>query len=146
MVFGMVNKIVKSKKKGQFASMTWNKELKTRKGINARVEKVSNAMVRFGVEYQNIGAVQEKHGGKFTPKPLKWGTWSDYPYFIEHKDTMYLRCATVNNTKIATTYFADGIEIAKEQAEKMCLASEFNKSGAELEVFTIKTDNILSIK
>lgn len=142
----MVNKIVKTKGKGQFANMTWNKELKVKKGINVKVEKISSAMVRFGVEYENIGAVKEKHGGEFTAQPLKWGKWSDYPYFIEHNGNMYLRCATVANTKIKTQYFADGVEITKAEAEQMCLKSEFGKSGSELAVFTIKTENILSIK
>lgn len=149
MIYGMVNKVVKEKKKGQFANLTWNKQLKTRAGVDVRVEKVSSAVVRFGVEYEKIKAVQEKKENGEIPKetqPLKWGQWSDFPYFISHKDNMYLRCSTVKNSKVKTEYFADGQPITREEAEVLCLKSEFGKSGAEMDVFTVNTENILSIK
>jgi hypothetical protein len=60
---------------------------------------------------------------------------------------MYLRCTTIKSpfVKVKTKYFADGIEISRQQAEQLCVNDEF-KSGTDAPVFTINLANIISIK
>jgi hypothetical protein len=149
MIYGLANEIVNSKRKGGFASVTWNKQLKTLNGVSGTVEKVSTTVVRLGVRYENTKAVKEKYGTDYKAQPLPWGQWFDkeHRYFIEHKGNMYLRCTAIHSpfVKVKTKYFLNGKEISKAEAEKLCLKSKF-ASGTEMSVFTIKLDNIISIK
>ena len=140
------NKLLKIQK-GQFHSVLWERSCKTKKvyGNNVIIKR-SSAVVRFGVEYDNIQAVQEKRASGELPAQnsgLQWGQWLLYPYFIKHKDNIYLRCSTVPNTKVKSEYFLNGAKVSFEQVENMLLASEKNAKKAE--VFTINIDNILSI-
>jgi hypothetical protein len=149
MIYGKLREVVMSKAKGQFANITWEKELKTLKTVNAKVEKHSDAVVRFGVEYDNISKVQEKRELGILPSEnsgLPWGQYKEYPYFISHKGQDYLRVSLVPNNRIKSTYYIDGVEATREQAEKLCLASEFKKSDNGLDVLTIKVENILNVK
>ena len=144
-----IESIVKGKAKGQFSNMKWHKELKTRKGVADVVTKESNAVVRFGVEYDNIADVKEMRENGELPSEnqgLPWGVWKQYPYTIEHKGNEYLRCATVNNTKVHTQYFRNGNPISKAEAEEICLKSEFPTNDKALEIMTINMDNIDEIK
>lgn len=140
------NKLLKIQK-GQFHSILWERPCKIKKAFNGNViMKRSSAVVRFGVEYDNIQAVQEKRTNGELPAQnagLQWGEWLMYPYFIKHKNQIYLRCSTVPNTKVKSEYYLNGVKVPFEQVENMLLASEKNAKKAE--VFTINIDNILSI-
>lgn len=150
MIYGLANAIVQSKGKGTFASVTWNKQLKTLANVTVNVEKVSTTVVRLGVRYEKTKAVVAKHGKDYKAQPLPWGQWYDaeHRYFIEHKGNMYLRCTAIHSpfVKVKTKYYVDGVEVSKEKAEALCPKSEFTASGTEFTVFTIKLDNILAIK
>lgn len=149
MLKSQVESIVKSKGKGQFTNISWGKELKTLKGIDDKVEKIAKAVVRFGVEYDNIQDVKAMRENGQLPSEnqgLPWGVWSDYPYFVENKGKDYLRCSTVNNTKIQVQYYKNGKPISRQDAEQICLKSEFNKASGAMEIFTVSVDNIIEIK
>ncbi len=150
MIYGKLKKEVEKRANGTFANVSWQKELKTLKGVNAKVEKFSDVVARFGVAYDNIGNVKTKRENGILPSEnqgLPWGTWvKGSKHFIEHKGSKYLRISLVPNNYVKSSYYVDGLEVSKEYAEKLCLASEFKKSDSTLEILTIKTENIMNIK
>ncbi len=150
MIYGEVKKQVESLKKGAFTTVKWNKQLKTRKGIDNKVEKITiMTSCRFGVDYANMKDTKERNGvgadGKAIVQALPWGQWKHFPYIIEHKENLYLRVTTSPKSKATTTYYKDGVEITKAEAEILCLKSEFSNSS-ELSVITVKMENIVSVK
>lgn len=149
MNFAVLKKVVTSATKGSFHSMLWERPMKTKKMYsNHVIIKRSYGVVRFGVEYDNMKAVQAKRESGELPavnQGLRWGTWALYPYFVQHNEKMYLRCATSQHNRIQSEYFLDGVKVDKSVVEKMCLASEFHQTDA-LDVFTVNVENILSIR
>ena len=77
---------------------------------------------------------------------LSYGKWipGQEKYLIEHKGQIYLRVASSPN-KSVNTYFINGVPSTKEEAEKMCLASEFKKGGETPSVMNIKIESIVNI-
>lgn len=133
--------------KGQFAGMTWQKDLPTRKGVQHKVSKVSQAVVRFGVEYENLKSTKEGREDGTLPEQntgLPWGQWKQYPYIIENKGNEYLRCTLGANNKIKTSYFIDGNPATKEEVQVICLKSAFS-SGAPQSVMNINVENITTL-
>lgn len=154
MIYGTVRNIVLQKKKGQFANLVYEKQLKTLKTTTARVEKHTEMMVRFGIEYDNISKVKEKRELGILPaknQDLKWGKWveekSGVPsHFIEHNGNKYLRAYPVANCIPKTTYYINGVEATKEEAKALCLASEFKENSGTIDCITINVANIINIK
>lgn len=147
MNYNEVMNVIRAKGKGQFTSVTWQKELPTRKGITNKITKTSKAVIRCGVEYDNTAAVKQGRADGTLPAEnagLKWGQWNEYPYTISHKGNDYLRCTTASNTKVQTQYFMDGNPVEKSQVEALCLKSAF--SGHEGNVFNLNMENIQEIK
>ena len=138
---------------GQFINIETAKPLKVRKEYRGNtVVKSSHKTVRFGVKYDNMKSTKEGRANGTLPavsSGLPWGNWKpgEENYIIEHKGNTYLRCATSPN-KGKSYYFINGVLSTKEEAEKMCLASEFAKpkEGAKkTPVMCIKTDSIVTI-
>jgi hypothetical protein len=135
-------------KAGQFLSLTMDKPLKMRKGM-PQVFKHSKLVVRAGVEYDNQKDVIAKRDNGELPKEnagLPWGEWEQYPYTISHNGGRYFRFSTAKGApRFSPTFTINGVEIPKEVAEKMALASEF-KDARDLDVFTLKEENLTSVK
>jgi hypothetical protein len=154
MIYGTVRQVVASKKKGQFANMVYEKQLKTLKNVQARVEKHTEMMVRFGIDYDKIGKVQDKRELGILPSQnagLPWGQWVEEAdgsesHFIEHKGNKYLRAYPLSGNIPKTTYYVDGVEVDKDTAKALCLASEFRTSEGGVDCVTIGVDKIISIK
>lgn len=142
-------KIIEGYKNGTWVSIAWEKELKTRKGIEAIITKKTEAVLRMGVSYDNKASVQEKRENGELPKEnqgLPYGTWYMFPMIIEHKGNYQLRVTTSENTKYATKYFMDGKEVTKDEIRELVLKSEVESSGERPEVFNIKIENLIAIK
>jgi hypothetical protein len=152
--------IIKDKlasKKGANLKATWGKTLKTRKeGRGFKVEKITSLVVRGGIDYDNMGIVQEKREDGSLPSQnagLPWGQWVEFPLHIEHKGTDYARFYPASGVNVATgeaftpevTFLIDGVVSTREQAQALCLASEFPKRDETPLCFTVKADNVLSI-
>ena len=151
MIYGQVRKEVEKRANGTFANVVFEKQLKTLRDVTAKVEKHSEVVGRFGVKYDNIGRVQEKRELGILPSKnmgLPWGEWEDEGerYFINHKGEKYLRVSLVPNNKIKTTYYINGEEATREEAEKLCLATEFKKSSKPMDVITVNVKNIMAIR
>jgi hypothetical protein len=141
---------VLSSNKGSNLKVIWNRPLKTRKGITSKVEKITRIVARGGVEYDNLGIVQEKRENGELPDQnagLPWGQWANFPYHIEHKGTDYARFypASGINFTPQVQYFLDGVEVDKSQVEPLCLASEFPVDREAPLCFTVKADSVVSV-
>ena len=139
-----------SSHKGSNLRATWEKPLKTRKGIESKITKRTKMVIRGGIDYDNIGVVQEKRENGELPSEnagLPWGQWANFPYHIEHKGTDYARFYPASGIKFVpeVQYFLDGIETDKATIQPMCLASEFPNRDEEPLCFTIKADNVVSV-
>ena len=136
--------------KGQFVSILYGKECKMRKGCSP-ILKFSKMVLRAGLEYDNIGAVQDKRSAGELPSEnqgLAWGEYVEglYPYIITHKGALYFRFFTVpTSSRVAPTWVRNGKEITKEEAMVDCLASEFRDDTVTLETITLKIEGILEV-
>ena len=145
-----------STRKGSNVRAIWAKTLKTRKGVSDVVEKVTSLVVRGGIDYDNMKAVQEGREDGSLPAEnagLPWGEWAEFPYHISHKGTDYARFYPASGIDIATgaafvphvEYFLNGELAEKKDIQEICLASEFpNRDEAPL-CFTIKAENVRAI-
>lgn len=138
-------------KKGANLSVVFDRQLKTRKGVTEAVTKVTRIVARGGVEYDNLGIVQEKRENGELPSEnagLPWGEWVEYPYHIRHKDIDYARFYPASGIgfKPQVSYYLDGVEVSKDQVQHLCPASEFPKRDEEPLCFTIKAHNVAMIR
>jgi hypothetical protein len=134
-------------KKGQIATITTSRAMKTRKGMDAII-KTSTFQTRLGIDYDNLSKVVAKRKVGDLPaenQGLKYGEWAIFPFLILVKDTLQLRCNVFNSSfKGITEYTCNGVSIDKETAQERCLKSEFTtRSG--LDVFNIKLDSIVDL-
>jgi hypothetical protein len=131
-------------KKGQFGRARWRKALKTRKGVQGKVEKVTSMSIRAGVDYDSMKVVKEKRESGELPAEnagLPWGQWVEFPYLIAHKDKHYLRLYPNGNGKIETQYFLNGSPATMEEISSYVLASELPK-GEKPDCITVSLENI----
>lgn len=134
-------------KTGQICSVTWCRPMKTRKGVENRVEKKVSAVVRAGVNFDNMASVQEKRQTGELPAEntgLPWGEWFVFPYIISHKGEHYLRFSHFPGGKLEIHFFLDGVEVEKESLREVCLASEFAERES-LDCFNVKASSIVSL-
>ena len=128
---------------GQFVNIETAKELKVRAGFRGnKVVKFSHKTVRFGCQYENLHSTIEGRADGSLPAEnagLPWGNWK-----AGDKGNTYLRCATSPN-KSKNTYLINGVLSTKEEAEKMCLASEFKQGDKVPSVLCVNTDSIVTI-
>lgn len=136
--------IVKSIKKGTFVRMVWQSKptiLKAKtihKGIEVRKETIG--VVRFGIEYSNMQANQNKVVGAMT-----WGSWEDgnENYIITHTNgKKYLRVYTTT-IKPIVKYFLNGVETTKQFLIDNGIISSSDSNHTEC--FSIALENVLSI-
>jgi hypothetical protein len=137
----MTNKLDKFlSKRGQICSLSINRPLKLRKGIEGSLLKKQKVInVRAGVSYKNIKAIRESG---IEPKKLPYGKWVKYPHIIEHNGGLQYRFSTLTNTEKHITYLYNGEEISEERARELAPAGEFGKTPT---VFNVKEENLEEI-
>lgn len=155
MNYEQIKQIVRSKKKGTFSRIYLKKELKTRKGVNAIIEKQTIFSGRLGLVYDNMRSVQIKRQNGELPKEnagLTWGEWEEYPYFIKNGNKRYLRISLVPESQFLVSYFRDGDEVDLKDIEPLVLQSNFKSKNSTVaqtiqpDVLTIDIENIMYIK
>lgn len=117
-------------RKGRFIGVLWNRPLKTRKGIASMVTKEVRCVARIGIDYDAQATVQAgRESGELPAENagLPWGKWAQFPYLIEHKDSLYLRLYPVKTSHPKVIYRLNGQIARKEEIEQLCLASEFRE-------------------
>jgi hypothetical protein len=144
-----------SSHKGQHIPVVWERKLKTIKNVTATVTKRTTAYVRTGINYANLGVVKEgiANGERGPVEPLPWGQWKQFPFVIVHTpknsvETEYVRMYPAvfdNLTKnIRADYAINGVPATRDEAKRLCLASEFPVEK-ELVCFTVKANDIVSV-
>lgn len=139
-----------STRKGANLRAIFGKDMKTRKGVENKVEKITSIVVRGGIDYDNQAVVKEGRGDGTLPQEnagLPWGDWVEFPYHIQHKGTDYVRFYSASGLAFEpkVEYYLDGIQVDKATIQPLCLASEFpNRTEAPL-AMTVKAENVKAI-
>lgn len=150
MKFELVKNKVSSVRKGAFSSLLWERPVKTKKGCMDTITKRVRATVRFGIDYENMQSTKDIRATGKEAAGLQWGTWKQFPYFIEHTPKTstikqnYLRAYIGQGANIKTEYFLNGRKVDKSVIAPMCLASEIKEQESNRTI-TINIDNILAI-
>lgn len=155
MTYEQINKRINECKKGTIHTISYTKELKTRKGVTDKIEKRTKTQGRFGVTYDNIKTVKESREEGYLPAEnagLPKGTeWlDDRRLFIKSVKTgaIQLRVARANGNKTITEYYKNGVLVDKSEVEPLCLKSEFpdytNKTPSP--IFNIGIEKVTEIR
>lgn len=131
-------------KKGKFIS------LKKKKDLGQGVEKVSDLVIRLGVDYSKMACAQGKEVGS-----LPWGHWVEglEGLVIEHTKTdkktgiqvtkNYLRVASSYSNTTRSYYYLNGKEISKQEA--IDIIGEKKMATSNPDVYNIEFSNILEL-
>ena len=146
--------IVKNTQRGSIHTITYAKELKTRKGVDDTIMKVTTLQGRFGVEYDNIKSVQEAREDGSAPAEngglVGAMVWDDHRYILKNENTgkYQLRVTKCNRWPSKVTYLKNGVVVEKKDIEPLCLKSEFpNYSVSKpAPIFNIGVEKVLKIK
>lgn len=133
--------------KGQNLKAVWKKQLRVRKGITNVVTKLTEAIVRGGIDYDNRLEVQLKREVGELPaenQGLPWGEWVVPHFVITHKGKEYVRLYP-NSFDVAAKvrYFLDGEEVLEDVIAPLVLASELPKRDEKPLCFTLGVDNLV---
>lgn len=123
-------------KKGRYIS------LKKKKDLGEGVVKISDLVIRLGVDYANMKINENRE----TPiQPLKWGNWVEglEGLVIEHKGNYYLRVASSYSNTNKSTYYLNEQPISKE--EVVALLGEKKVQSGNPDVYNIKFENIIEL-
>lgn len=137
-----------ARKKGQNIPCIWRRPMRVRKGITNLVEKISECVIRAGINFERLKAVQETRAsvGESTDHSLPWGEWSKFPFVITHKGQEYIRIYPASlDIHSKVKYLIDGREASREEVEPLCLASEFPKEEKQNLCFTLNVENVVRI-
>ena len=142
----LIESVIRGTVKGSFIRAEWEKPCKVKKAYSGKdIRKLSAATVRLGCSYDNLGNVIQARADGSLPAEnagLPWGRWTQFPYFIEHKGTDYLRMTLTNNNPVKSQWIMDGKPATLEDVKPYLLASELPKDGERPDVLTIKIENI----
>lgn len=150
-----INEVLKRIHCGSFTKVVYKTSLhadKDHKGIE--VVKMVKAVVRFGVNYGNMASVKQKAAQKAalglatSMNSLLWGTWKNR-FLIENKGQLYVRLAcpknNVNLKPVVLGYYVNGQEVSKEDAMAITRPSDWTQRDDDLDVYTKKIEDIISI-
>jgi len=137
--------------KGQFVAIEWEREAKTLKRSNPpAILKRTKAVVRFGVNYDNIARVKEGREDGTLPAEnpgMSWGTWVEgcVNYLKEHNGKYYLRCTIIHNDacKPKVAWTANGEAVEKDSILDFLASSEKQEHTGE--VFDLCLNNLLTL-
>lgn len=133
--------------RGQIVSLTTVRAMDVRDG-RAPITKEMSFRCRIGVTYDNIRKVQDKREEGILPAKnagLKWGEWAVFPYIIHHNGQFYLRCTVLQGSRVESTFFQNGREISRDEAQPQCTSREFRENPHGLDVFTVKVESIVRV-
>lgn len=146
--------IINNTGKGTIHTMTYGKELKTRKGVTAKISKKTVMQIRMGVDYDHLATtIEGRKDGTLPPEnaglnpSLKWVDKGRNFLINTKTGRVMLRVAYANGNPTKTQYYKDGVPVEKADIEALCLKSEIGSPGkATPSVINISIDKIMSIK
>ena len=130
-----VFEILRKVKRGRYIS------LKKTKDLGHGVTKVSEMIVRLGVDYSNMKINEGRQTGS-----LSWGHWVEgYEGFaLEHKGVYDLRVTSSYSKHVKSSYYdMDGEEISRDQAA--AIVGEKRIASSNPDVYNIRFESIISI-
>lgn len=136
---------------GGFIACVWQRTCKTRKGVEASIEKVVAAhSLQFAAAYDNRLAVQEKRESGELPaenQGLRGFQWETFPRILQAEKTgkLYARFNVTKATRFSTVYLKNGKRVSKEEIAPLLLASEISKGEAPL-VLNVGVDNLIALR
>ena len=153
----MMMEILKQKNKGQWFKCFWTSDVPVKASAKRNgivVNKMSEATVRFGINYTSQKKVQAKvEAGYELSHELPWGSWRPglEGILIDHtnkagEQNTYIRLyGSPNKSKVQ--YFLNGKPIEIEQLKSLGYVQEsyWNKSGEKPDCFTVNIRNITGI-
>lgn len=125
---------LKEIKKGRYISLRKTKDL------GSGVTKVSDLVIRLGVDYSKMKINEGRQTGS-----LPWGHWVEgyEQLVIEHKGIYYLRVASSYTKHNRSYYYMDGQEITKAEALSVVGAKKMESKNPD--IYNIRFDNIIHI-
>lgn len=150
-----INEILKGIHCGSFTKVVYKTTLHADKDHKGdKVIKMVKAIVRFGVSYANMESVKQKAAqkaalGLATPtNVLPWGTWKTR-FLIENKGQLYVRLTCPKNNlnlkPVVLGYYVNGQEVSKDEAMAITRPSDWTQKDDDLDVYTKKIEDIVSI-
>ena len=161
-------KMVSELKGCQFASMTYENEVKCKVAVKKQLGVITKLVelrnIQIGASYENaVNNHLENIQGipDFKSFPLPFGEWvvGQENKLIEHKGQLYLRFYEVRNTTTKVTYNVNGVPATQSQVqlieENLYASSSYSNRQAEyglteqedqVEPRVIRVDNILTLK
>lgn len=126
---------IKEIRKGRFVA------LRKKKDLGGGVTKVSDMVIRLGVDYSKMKINEGRQTGS-----LPWGHWvPGYEQLvIEHKGVYYLRVASSYSKHGKAAYFLNGMEISRDHAAS--IVGEKKMESKSLDVCNIKFENLIDIR
>lgn len=147
MTFKNLKEVVMSKGRGTIRSIVWERPVETLAAFRGNIiMKRTSTTVRLGVDYNNISAVKKMRESGELPASdtgMRYGQWKYFPYFIESKGKLYLRCATFGKHP-KTVYFLNGRKVEKSEILHMLPAKE--KRSDNRVIFDLKCENIIAVR
>lgn len=148
---------LKNKNKGQWFKCFWISDVPIKASAKKGgivVNKLTEATVRYGIDYKNQKSVQAKMEAGYELKhDLPWGSWRPglEGVLIDHtnkagEQNTYIRLyGSPNKSKVQ--YFLNGKPIEIEQLKSLGYVQEsyWNKSGEKPDCFTVNIRNITGI-
>jgi hypothetical protein len=131
MQLATVEKVIQNTPKGANIILEWQRPVKTFKGSTDVVEKHVRMVGRIGLNYDNIGDVQDKRESGELPAEnagLKGMEWVTYPYLLRSVKTGELQVRLYNGTSekvpVKSEWKLNGNPVSYEVVEPIILASE----------------------
>lgn len=146
--------IIKNTRRGSIHTITYVKELKTRKGVEDTIMKVTTLQGRFGVEYDNIKSVKEARTTGTAPATngglVGSMVWDDHRYILKNENTgkYQLRVTKCNRWPSKVVYLKNGVPVSKDDVKDLCLKSEFPdyNNSKPTPIFNIGIEKVMKIK
>lgn len=150
-----INEVLEGIHCGSFTKVVYKTTLHADKDHKGdEVVKMVKAVVRFGVDYAQMESVKQKAAQKaalglaVSLHSLPWGTWKTR-FLIEHKGQLYVRLTCPKNNRnlkpVILGYYVNGQEVSKEEAMAITRPSDWTQKDDDLDVYTKKIEDIVSI-
>ena len=123
---------------GAFQKATIVSEIKPRAASkHHELVKVTEAIVRTGVAYENMSINQDTETGE-----LPWGEWTVFPYLIQHKGQWYFRLYVKGDSPMTVTYFVDGAKVTKDEFNSHLTPSAAKPKKNSTGTITVKSSGV----
>lgn len=136
---------------GTFIAAVWQRDCKTRKGCDARIEKrVAAHSLTFGASYDARAMVQERRESGELPaenQGLRGFQWENFPRILRAEKTgkLYARLNVNPASKFSTVFLLNGKRVDRETVAPFLLASETGKGERPL-VLNVGVDNLIRVR